>query len=298
MSLIFAAVLFAAVGTAKTPAPAPSSLPASTTASTSASAEPIENAEYRIGAGDVLDITVIGDQDLSRPSAVVQTNGTVTLPLLGEVPVAALTVPEVKTKLTHLLARDYLRHPQVEVKIREYQSQFVTVLGEVNSPGKKALRGQTRLYEILTEAAGFRPNASGELVISRIDGTFSGGEKALRVRINTSAPTAQDMINFNVVVRHGDLITALPKYYVVIDGEVSRPARYVLEPDLTVTGLVAMAGGLTRWAKSDLKIVRRSDPASGKVEIIEVDYKAVRKGKKPDVTLQPNDHISVGRRLF
>lgn len=256
------------------------------------------NDEYRIGAGDVLDITVIGDQELSRPAAVVQTNGMVTLPLLGEIPVASLTVPEVKSKLTRLLERDYLVHPQVEVKIREYQSQFVTVLGEVNSPGKKALRGQTRLYEVLTDAGGPRPGASGEVVISRIDGTFSGGEKTLRLRLGSSAPTAQDIISLNIPVRHGDLITLLPKYFVVIEGEVARPGRYVLEPELTVAGLVSMAGGLTRWAKSDLKVVRRADPTAAKAQIIEVDYKDVRKGKKPDLPLQPNDLITVGRRLF
>src|SRR5437762_2562810 len=92
--------------------------------------------DYRVGAGDVVDILVLGNQDLSRAAAV-QTNGTIALPLLGEVKVAALTVAEIKTKLTSLLARDYLVHPQVEVRVKEYASQFVTVLGEVNTPGRK-----------------------------------------------------------------------------------------------------------------------------------------------------------------
>ena len=57
--------------------------------------------------------------------------------------------------------RDYLVNPQVEVKVKEYQSQFVSVVGEVNSPGRKPLRGRTRLIDVLVEAGGFTPTRLG-----------------------------------------------------------------------------------------------------------------------------------------
>lgn len=294
MSMLLAVALVALADAASVPAtaPAPAAVPPAAPAST-----PVVSDEYRVGAGDVLDITVIGDTDLSRPAAIVQTNGTVTLPLIGEVGVATLTVPEIKTKLTRLVER-YLVRPQVEVRVKDFQSQFVTVLGEVNSPGKKPLRGQTRLLDVLTDAGSFTTNGSGEVEISRIDGTFSGGEKTLRVRLGKSAPTAQDIISLQIPLRHGDLIRALPKYYVVVDGEVAHPGRYLLEPDLTVTGLLSIAGGLTRWAKTDVKILRRDPSAKDGVKVIRVDYKDVRKGKELDVPLEANDVIQVGRRLF
>jgi polysaccharide export outer membrane protein len=287
------AITLATSPTGAQPTPRPAPPPSVPPTAPSATAAP--NNEYRVGPGDVLDISVVGDDQFSRPAAVVQTNGNITMPVLGEVGVASLTVPEIKAKLSRLLDT-YLRHPQLEVKVREYQSQYVTVMGEVNSPGRKPLRGQTRLIDILTDAGSFRPNASGEIVITRVDGTFSGGETTMRVNVGKSSPTAQDLISLQVPLRHLDLVTALPKYYVVIEGEVARPARYVLEPDLTLTGLVAMAGGLTRWAKSDLKIIRRVEGSPP--QVVEVDFKAVRKGKKADVPLLPNDLISVGRRLF
>jgi len=294
MSVLLAVALVALADAASVPAtaPAPAAVPPAAPAAT-----PVVSDEYRVGAGDVLDITVIGDTDLSRPAAIVQTNGTVTLPLLGEVGVATLTVPEIKTKLTRLVER-YLVRPQIEVRVKDFQSQFVTVLGEVNSPGKKPLRGQTRLLDVLTDAGSFTTNGSGEVEISRIDGTFSGGEKTLRVRLGKSAPTAQDIISLQIPLRHGDLIRALPKYYVVVDGEVAHPGRYLLEPDLTVTGLLSIAGGLTRWAKTDVKILRRDPSAKDGVKVIRVDYKDVRKGKELDVPLEANDVIQVGRRLF
>jgi len=245
----------------------------------------------------VLDIVVVNDPQFSRPAAVVQTNGMITIPLVGDVPVASLTVPEIRTKLTRLLD-GYLVRPQVEVKVREYVSQYVTVMGEVNSPGRKPLRGQTKLLDVLTEAGSLRPSASGELEITRSDGTFSGGEKSLRVHVGRSTATAQDLISLQVPLRHLDLVRALPKYYVSIEGEVARPARYLLEADLTLTGLISMAGGLTKWAKNDVKIIRRMEGSPQTVKVIEVDVKDVRKGKKPDVPLEANDFISVGRRLF
>jgi polysaccharide export outer membrane protein len=255
-----------------------------------------EAVEYRVGPGDVLDVTVLGNQDLSRTAAV-QPSGNIALPLLGEVQVATLTVPEIKTKLTNLLSRDYLVRPHVEVRVKEFQSQIVTVLGEVNSPGRKALRGRTRLLDVLLEAGGFTPRASGEIVISRLEGTFSGGDKSIRVRLGTNAPTVQDQVNLELPLRNGDLITASQKYYVTVEGEVGKPGRYVLEPDLTLSGVISMAGGLTRYGSGKLK-VRRTDPATAQSEILKVDLKAVRKGKETDLPLQANDVVMVGRRLF
>jgi polysaccharide export outer membrane protein len=252
--------------------------------------------EYHVGPGDVLEVVVFGNEDLSR-SPTVQTDGTISLPLLGEVPVAGLTTGEVQRKLTTLLARDFLVNPQVEVKVKEYQSQFVTVLGEVNSPGRKPLRGRTRLVDALVEAGGLTPRASGEVVVTRAEGGFDGGADTLRLMLQRSAPTPQDRINLEVLLRHGDVVTASPKYYVTVEGEVSRPGRYVLENELTLSGAISTAGGLTRFGSSDVK-VRRVDPQSGATRIIEVSLKAVRNGKQPDLALLPNDVISVSRRLF
>jgi polysaccharide export outer membrane protein len=252
-------------------------------------------AEYQVGPGDVLEIAVYGNDDLSRIPTV-QTNGAVTLPLLGDVQVAGLTVAEIQRKITSLLAKDYLVNPQVEVKVREYQSQFVSVVGEVNTPGRQPLRGRTRLIDALTEAKGFTPRASGEVTITRTEGTFEGGATSITVRLsNSTGPTLQDTINLSLPLRNGDMVSASPKYFVTVDGEVGRPGRYAIEADLTVTGAISLAGGLTRFGSNTIK-VRRTE--AGKVSVLEVDLKDVRNGKKPDVPLLPNDVISVGRRIF
>jgi polysaccharide export outer membrane protein len=252
--------------------------------------------DYKVGAGDVLELEVFGNEDLSR-TPTVQSDGTITLPLLGEVPVAGLSVPEIKQKLTSLLAKDFLVNPQVEVRVKEYQSQSVTVMGEVNTPGRKPLRGRTRLIDVLVESGGFTPRASGEIVITRLEGGFEGGEKTLRLRFGAGPASLQDQINLEIPLKNGDIVAASQKQTVAIEGEVTRPGRYTIEGDLTVSAVVSLAGGLTRFGGSKVKL-RRVDAATGQVRIVQVDLKAIRKGKKPDPPVMANDVISVPRRLF
>jgi polysaccharide export outer membrane protein len=294
-ALVLLAVASAQERPPATPSPAPSP-PAAASPSPTPSPPATPAPEYRLGEGDVLEVVVFANDDLSRATTV-QTNGAISLPLLGEVPVAGLTVAEAKQKLTTLLARDFLVNPQVDIKIKEYQSQFVTVLGEVNTPGRKGLRGRTRIIDALVDAGGFTPRASGEVVITRAEGTFEGGSRTLRLRFGSAVPSAIDQVNLELLLRTGDIITALPKFYVTVEGEVTRPGRYVLEGELTVTGAISTAGGLTRYGKNGIQ-VRRVDAQTGKTTIIELDLKDVRKGKKPDLPLLPNDVVTVPRRIF
>jgi polysaccharide export outer membrane protein len=277
------ALLSAAAGSAgaQSPAPAPS---------------PCTTADYGVGPGDILEVTVFGNEDLSR-TPTVQTSGVIALPLLGEVPVAGLTAADIQKKVIALLGKDYLVNPQVEVKVKEYHSRYVSLVGDVNSPGRKPLKGCTRLIDVLIEAGGFNSRASGEVTITRRDGTFEDGTTIMQVRVSGSSPTAQEQRRLETPLRDGDLITASPKYYVTVEGEIARPGRYPIEGELTVSGAISLAGGLGRFGSSDVK-VRRVDPETGQTQIIEVDLKAVRNGKKPDVVLRPNDVVTVSRRIF
>lgn len=273
-------------------APAPSPTPALPSPSPAAAGV---SADYRVGPGDVLDVAVLGNADLTR-TATVQPTGSITFPLLNEVPVAGLTVSEIQRRLTALLIKDFLVDPHVEVKVKEFQSQFVIVLGEVNTPGRKVLRGGSRLVDVLVEAGGFTPRASGEIVITRTEGSFEGGSKILRMRLGGTF-SAQDYVGLELALRNGDVITAPARQYVTVEGEVQRPGRYAIEGDLTVTGAISTAGGLTRFGSSDVKL-RRIEAGTGRVTITKVDLKDVRKGKYPDPPVAPNDVITVSRRLF
>ncbi|HYU43197.1 MAG TPA: polysaccharide biosynthesis/export family protein [Vicinamibacteria bacterium] len=284
---------------ASAPAPPPASPPATEQApAPSASPSPAptpDRNDYRVGPGDVLEITVLGNADLSR-SVTVQPSGSITFPLLNEVSVAGLTVSEIQRKMATLLEKDFLVDPHVEVKVKEFLSQFVVVIGELNTPGRKVLRGGSRLVDVLVDSGGFTPRASGEIVITRTEGSFEGGAKVVRMRLGGTF-SAQDYVGLELPLHNGDVITASARQYVTVEGEVQRPGRYAIEGDLTVTGAISTAGGLTRFGSSDVKL-RRIESGTGTVTITKVDLKAVRKGKGPDPTVAPNDVITVPRRLF
>ena len=273
------------------PAPPPQTTPAGTVPLPA-----VPPSEYHVGPGDVLEVTVIGNPDLSR-TATIQPSGYIGLPLLNEVPVAGLTLAEVQERLVTLLGKDFLVNPQVEVRVKEYNSQFALVVGEVNSPGRKALRGSTRLIDLLVEAGGFTPRASGDVIITRAQGAFEDGTKALRMRLTRGQFSVSEYLSLELPIRTGDVVTALQRSYVTVEGEVQRPGRFPIEGDLTLTGALSLAGGLTRFGSSKVQL-QRFDKASGKQSTIKVDLKAVRKGSKPDIPLEDNDRISVPRRLF
>ena len=109
--------------------------------------------------------------------------------------------------------------------------------------------------------------------------------------------TPKDHISLEVALKDGDLVAASAKYYVTVEGEVAHPNRYPIEGDLTVTGAISLAGGLSRFGGNGVK-VRRLDPETGKTTILEVDLKAVRSGKVVDPPLVANDVITVPRRRF
>lgn len=294
--LVLAGLVLAGASLAQEPPIVDVAMPTPTaTPSPSPDTPVVESLDYEIGSGDVLEIDVFGNDDLSR-TATVQPDGRITIPLLGDVTVGGLTPREAATLLTELLGRDYLVNPQVDLRVKEYLSQFVTVVGEVQSPGRKPLKGRTRLIDALVDAGGLTTRASGEVIVTRISGGFPDGGHTLTVRLGGALTSASEGV-IETVLRNGDVVTVSSRHYITVEGEVQRPNRYAVDSELTVSGAISLAGGLTRFGSNNVR-VRRLDPVTGRTEIIEVDLKAIQRGKLSDLVLQPNDAVSVQRRLF
>ena len=248
---------------------------------------------YRVGPGDVLEVTVEGRPDLSRLPTV-QTTGTINHPLAGDVPVAELSVAEVAARIGALLSKAGAPGA-VSVRVREYHSRSVFVAGEVNRPGRKALKSTGRLVDALVDAGGFAPAASGDVLVERRDGAFADGTTTKRFRFQSTGPTPEDRQNLSLLLQPGDLITARGRRYIVISGEVERPGRYLLDDNMTVTKALEAAGGITRFGHAKVAL-ERAHVTEGEPRKIEVDTRAVRAGESPDPTLRPDDALSVRAR--
>ncbi len=127
--------------------------------------------DYRIGAQDLLEISVFGVEELSR-AVRVNSNGQITLPLLGAVMAGGKTIPELEQQLAERYAEGYLQNPQVTVFVTEFTSQRVTVEGSVNKPGIYPLTGRTSLLQAIAMAQGMDDLADqrGVVVFRQIDG--------------------------------------------------------------------------------------------------------------------------------
>lgn len=127
--------------------------------------------EYRIGTEDLIEVQVFGVDQLTR-TVRVDSRGVISLPLIGLVEVAGLTIQEAQAVITAKLAESYLQNPQVSVFIKEFTTQRVTIEGAVNRPGIYPLKGQTTLLTAIALAGGQgRFSEMNEVVIFRTDPT-------------------------------------------------------------------------------------------------------------------------------
>lgn len=142
--------------TATTSLPAPDT----TTASGAYTGVP----DYRIGALDLLQISVFQLEDLDREVRV-NSSGMVSLPLIGAVAAGGRTVAELEKEIARRLSESYLQNPQVSVFVKEFTSQRVTVEGAVTKPGIFPITGKTSLLQAIAMSEGLTPLADAESVI-------------------------------------------------------------------------------------------------------------------------------------
>ena len=131
--------------------------------------------DYRIGAQDLLEISVFGIDDLSR-TVRVNSNGQISLPLIGGVMAGGKTIPELEREIGAKLEDGYVQDAQVSVFVKEFTSQQVTLEGALKKPGIYPLTGTTTLVQAISMAQGLDDLADlqGVIVFRTIDGKRMG----------------------------------------------------------------------------------------------------------------------------
>jgi polysaccharide export outer membrane protein len=246
-------------------------------------------ADYRLGPGDVVDISVFEVEELSRP-AVIASDGTIALPLVGAVPLGGLTPREAADRLRLLYAAGLVRDPQVAVTIREYHSQPVAVLGAVAKPGVYQLRGSRRLSDVLALAGGLSSEAGSRITIARP--TPEGGEQAIEVSVAALLAADSAAAN-NPQIEPHDTIRVVPAGVVYVVGEVVRAGGFPIkhQETLTVLKALSLAEGLRRTsAPQRARILRRSQQGQSEIS---VKVRDVLAGRAPDPPLAPDDILFI-----
>lgn len=278
---------------------------------------PKPNANYKIGVGDVLQVTVVKQTLLSLDGVRVSNEGTIRLPMLDDdIRAACLSEAELTTEVTKRYKK-YLLNPQVYVAVREFNANPIALVGAVNAPGRFQLQRPMRLLELLTRVNGAAPNAGKTIQIIRNSEASNCGVNPPKTADGaTIDEPAQEIISlplaevikgneaFNPFVESGDIIrvTEAQIEQAFLIGNVKAALTINLREPVTLTKAIAMAGGIAPGAKIErIKISRQLPDSLATTEII-VNLKDINKHLQDDILLQPNDIVDVpgasGTRKF
>ncbi len=260
---------------------------------------------YLLGPGDVVDIRVFGQPDLTTSAQVDSDGNLSSLPFL-EAPIKAKcrTDKDVQKDIAAAYAK-FINNPQVSVRISERNSrQPATVFGAVRQPTRVEMKRKVRLNELMAVSGGFTERASGTIQILHTEPLMcpEAGEEAEAAPIDgTKIPLQIVKISdlrsgkpeANPVIRPGDYVLVTEAEPVYITGAVMSPGGIYLREQLMLSRALAMVGGTRKEAKlSDVRIFRQI-AGSANQEVIHVDVSAIKKNQQPDFLLQPYDVVEV-----
>jgi polysaccharide biosynthesis/export protein len=231
------------------------------------------------------------------------------------------------------LENGLVSHPQVSVSVKERNSQPVSIVGAVQHPMVYQVVRPTTLLQILAEAGGISGDAGGDVIITRpVPAAAPASSSASSQDADPPAPSAsasplttadpppdsatdppppgpevirvhlQDLLDspnsgFDIPVHGGDVIRVPKAGIVYILGPgIAAPGGYVLQgqgENVTVLRAVALAHGLTSFAKADSAVLLRTNPETGKRDEIRVEIKKIEKNKIPDVLVKSNDILYI-----
>ncbi|MBC7362877.1 MAG: polysaccharide biosynthesis/export family protein [Candidatus Aminicenantes bacterium] len=251
--------------------------------------------EYVIGPRDLLEIKVFELPEFDQTVRVSE-NGTITLPLIGNVQVGGLTKEKIEKKLAELLDK-YVKNAQVSVFIKEYQSSRVAIIGAVEKPGMYELVGRQTLLQMISQAGGFKENAANEIYVLR-EGQ-DGNTASIAIDLEDLLLNGNQKLN--IPIQPNDVINVPVDRLITIYvfGEVRNPGAIQVKMSQKVTLLqaIAQAGGLSENASKRGITVKRKDK-SGKEINIQVNLNEIIKGKKKDIPLKEGDVVIVKESIF
>jgi polysaccharide export outer membrane protein len=215
----------------------------------------------------------------------VDSEGRITLPLVGEISVRGMTAGALEKIIRgKLIDGAFVKNPQVSVFLAEYAGQMAYVTGEVTRPGAYALLRSHRLLDLISVAGGLTSRASNTVTIAR------GGNTAPRIVVNLNE---KDGNQSNLEILPGDSITVGQTGIVYVLGDVNRAGGFMLDrrTTLSVVQAVALAEGTKSSASLSKALLVRT--IQGNRQVTPLNLKMMLKSQSPDLVLEAGDIIFV-----
>jgi polysaccharide biosynthesis/export protein len=258
--------------------------------------------DYLLGPGDIIEVTVFAVKELEKKDLVLNAQGMIFLPFIGEVPLMGLTAREAEVKIGARYESTVMKNPQVSVSVKEYRSQFISILGAVFKPGIYQLNRRAFLVDALAMAGGLIAekaeskaliHRAGAAVSEEIKEASAGGEM---LEIDLRQLLEKGDVRLNVPIYAGDVISVperVESFFYVL-GDVNKGGAFEIKKGerITLSKALASAGGLIATAKKKKTAILRSNP-DGTTMQIPVDADKLLKGQIADMELAENDVVFV-----
>ncbi len=268
--------------------------------------------QYKIGPTDVLEISLWRGTEEKKYLVGVQPDGKISFAFLGSIDIAGLTEPQVVQLLTQKL-EPFVKQPRVDVRVKEYNSKVVSLLGAISintglilgpdtprgartGPGSYTLTGKTTVLQAIAQAGGPTDQANlRQINIRRKTG------KAITVNLNKTI--AQGDLSQNVVLDNGDTVMVPPlaedpRNRVFVFGEVKSPGVYPTRGEITVMEALALAGGFEQRAVLGSAKVLRGDMTRPEVIACDINRILNKGDMSQNIALQNGDLLYVPKNII
>jgi len=261
--------------------------------------------EYRIGSGDILEISSYNGDKVTATTVTVDSRGRISYSFLDHLKVDGLTSSEVDELLTVKLSA-YVRAPRVSVQVKEFNSKSANLIGEFSSlrnvsygkggSGRINLKGKTPLTDLIALGGGYTLNAD----IKNVKLVRKG--KSYLINLYDIIEKGDE--NQNVIIDEADVVNIpeLPTYgeRVYVLGEVFGQGIYALKEAQDLLAALALAGNTTRLAKEENTLIVRGYEPGKPPLVMMADVKSLlRKADiSQNVRLKDGDLVYVPRMLI
>ena len=161
--------------------------------------------EFLLGPEDVLIVTVWKNQNLSQ-EMVIRPDGMISMPLIGDMVAANLTADNLAKSISDRLTK-YMASPSVSVQLKEVNSYFIYVMGEVSKPGKYPLKSYANVMQGISLAGGFAPFAKkNKIKVLRVTTNGSSNKHQIEIPFQYDDILRGNATPGNFYLRSGDVI--------------------------------------------------------------------------------------------
>jgi polysaccharide biosynthesis/export protein len=256
---------------------------------------------YILGPNDRIALRCLNAEEVSSAPIRIDADGHVTLPFVGRIMLAGLTVSDAEKELTDQFSK-FIKHPEVELTVVESHSQPVSIFGAVRNPGAYQLEGRKTLTEVLAMAGGLRPDAGDTLKLTRRKewGPISypsavqqttGDVTVAEISIDELVRGRNAFVDIQMLPH--DVISVSRAELIYVVGQVRKPGGFPMSggSDFSVLQALSLAEGLNNTAAPKRAVILRKGK-SGRIEVA-VNLARILAGRAPDTPLQAEDVLFI-----